>query len=108
MATTYTIQEGEVRNVAVDFRSVLDTDESLVDDAGLTVTTTTGLTIASEAVNTTTIPINGQDVPAGKAITFSATGVTGSETPYTIEIQCDTDATPAQTIIERVTMTVEA
>tara|TARA_B100000965_G_C18913908_1_gene465803 strand:+ start:61 stop:381 length:321 start_codon:yes stop_codon:yes gene_type:complete len=105
MATSYTIQVGEVRNVAVDFRSVLDTDETLVDDANLAVTTDTGLTLASEAVNTATLTINGDSVPSGKAITFSATAVTAGT--YVIEIECDTNASPAQTIIERITMTVE-
>lgn len=104
MAGTYTIQVDEVRNVAVDFRSVLDTDESLTGTP--TITTTAGLTLASKAVSTATLTINGESVPSGKAITFSATGVSAAD--YTIEIQCDTDASPAQTIIERITMTVEA
>lgn len=104
MAGTYTIQIDEVRNVAVDFRSVLDTDEEFTGTP--TITTAAGLTLTNKAVTSVTKTINGEDVPSGKAITFTATGVTADD--YTIEIECDTDATPAQTIIERITMTVEA
>jgi len=103
MATSYTIQVGEVRNVAVDFRSVLDTDEAFTGTP--TITTTAGLTLDNKAVSTATLTINGESVPAGEAIQFRATAVTAAT--YTIEIECDTDASPAQTIIERITMVVE-
>ena len=91
----------EVRNVAVSFSGLLDTGEVLTGTPTVIVASPAespqNLTIASPVVNTAIIVVNGVSVPIGEAIQFSVSGGLVN-TDYVIQISCDTDATPTQTL----------
>lgn len=88
--------EDEVRNVAVDFTQELDSGELLAGTP--TITESTGdLTISNKAVSTSSLTINGSTVATGGAVQFKVSGGTAGTT-YTINIQCSTDSSPAQTV----------
>ncbi len=89
------------RNVAVSYVGKLDAGEKL--DAAVTPTTTdvtvggpADLTFTSKAVSTGALTINGLSVAAGLAVQFHVTGGTVGQT-YTIRVEADSDASPAQT-----------
>lgn len=110
MSGTYTLQAGETKNAGIDFRGELAEGESLTSSTLPTVTTTSGITISNIAINTTaTVPILSVDVPIGKALTFSVVVDSGaSPGDYVLKATVVTDADNPQTLIERVTVTVEA
>jgi hypothetical protein len=97
----------EVRNVAVDFRGKLDDGELLTGAPTIAEVTTTNLTFANQAVNTSAIKIRGVSVAIGQAVQFKVSGGT-ADTTYTIRITVGTTATPAQTLIETVRLQVIA
>ena len=105
MAAPYTIQVGEIRNCAIDFSDVLDTDESFTGT--VTITGTAAVTLDNKAISDSTLTINGREVDSGKAITYRVEGVSAAA-DIPIKVTCSTDASPAQTIIETVELTVEA
>lgn len=84
----YRVSTSETRNVSVDFTDMLDTGELLTGTP--TVATASGLTIASEQVNVSTLTINGRSVAAGLAVQFTVAPT--SVGLYSIEITCGTDA----------------
>lgn len=84
----YAIGPDEVTGIAVDFRGVLRQTEMLT---GTPTVTVTGPTTSSPAVSTTELVINGESVPAGKAVLFTVTGGTDG-TDYSIKVLCSTSA----------------
>lgn len=85
---TYTVTPTEVNGIAVDFRGLLRQGELLTGTPTITVS---GPTTSSPAVNTGPLVINGQNVEAGKAVTFTITGgVDGTD--YTVKVACGTSA----------------
>jgi hypothetical protein len=91
----YEIKIGSVRNVAVDCRGWLDTDEALTGTPTVTIGAGGG-TLANKIVSAEALTIDDQLVPAGKAVQFNidTDGATAGE--YTITVSCATDAVPAQ------------
>lgn len=109
MSGTYTLQAGETKNAGIDFRGELAEGESLSSGTTPTVTTTSGITISNIAINTASVSILSVDVPIGKALTFSVVVDSGvSPGDYVLKATVVTDADNPQTLIERVTVTVEA
>lgn len=99
---------GETRNFAVSFADQLDTDESLTGTPTVAEETTSDLTLANKAVNTSALTIEHETVAIGAAVQFKVSGQLIATGVYTIKITCSTDATPAQTLIGYVTFTVES
>jgi len=97
---------GETRNHALGFIGRLDSGELLTGTPVITEVTTSNLTIASKAVNTTTLTIDGTTHTAGQALQCSVTSATAGE--YEILWECATDSSPAQTIQGKTTITIEA
>lgn len=88
-----------VRNAAVSFVGQLDENELLTGTPTVTVLPATGApTIGSIVVSTATRTINGEQVPAGKAVQFTVTGGTAN-VKYTFTVTCGTNSTPAQTLV---------
>lgn len=115
MSTAPEIQEktvSEVRNVAVSFSGKLDSGELLTGTPVLSVidpsVSPEDITLSNPIVNTAILTINGVSVPIGEAVQFKVTGGTVANTPYTLGINCGTDATPAQTLYGRVILEVIA
>lgn len=100
----------EVRNTAVSFSGKLDDGELLT---GIPIVTEVNalsppdLTFTNIAVSTTVLAINDLSVPVGEAVQFSVSGGTANRV-YKIQIMCDTDATPLQTLYGTITLRVKA
>ncbi len=100
----------EVRNVAVSFAGKLDSGEALTGTPNISevdAASPQDLTFANIAVSTGALTINGETVAAGEAITFKVSGGTANKL-YKIQIDCGTDATPAQTLYGVVRLAVKA
>jgi hypothetical protein len=95
----------EVRNVKVDFYGKLDSGELLSGTPTVEEVSTSDLTFASVAKNSTTITINDRSVSANQAVQFKVSGGVSGRT-YTIRVTCATDSTPAQTLIAYVKLRV--
>lgn len=93
----------EIRNFAVSFAGELDSGEVLTGTPTVEEETTTDLTIANKAVNTSALTINGKNVPIGEAVQFKVSGQqamgSAASGTYKIKITVSTDATPAQRLI---------
>lgn len=96
------------RNVAVSFADMLDDSELLTGTPTITEQTTSDLTLSNKVVNTAQLTINSVTVAIGEAVQFNVTGGTVANSPYSIKISVATDATPAQTLIGTVVLTVIA
>lgn len=97
----------EVVNVAVDFQPYLDGGEVLTGTPTAVEVTTSALTIASVARNATEVTINNVAVPANCGVLFRVSGGSAGAT-YEIRVTVTTDATPAQTRICSIRLTVVA
>lgn len=97
---------GDVRNCAVSFAEQLDAGEALTGTPTVQEQTTTDLTIASVAVSTTVLAINGVSVAVGEAVQFKVSGQLTTHTPYKLKITATTNSTPAQTLVRYVYFTV--
>lgn len=101
----------EVRNAAVSFSGLLDSGEVLTGTPTVLVTDPTEspetLTLSDKVVNTAAIVVNGVTTAIGNAVQFSVSGGTAN-TEYTIQLSCDTDATPTQTLIGDIVLKVVA
>lgn len=95
----------EVRNSAFDFTDALD-DEELLTGTPTVEDPAGGLTIDNVRVNTAAIEILGVEVAVGKAVQWRVSGGTAGVT-YTLDIEADTDATPAQTLRGEAVLIVE-
>jgi len=98
---------GETNAFAVSFAGVLDSGESLTGTPTVAEQTTSDLTIANVAVNTSALTINNQSVAVGAAVQFTVAGQLTANSPYTLKITAATDATPAQTKIKYVVFHVD-
>jgi len=87
----------EVRTISVSFSGKLDSGELCTGTPTITEVTSSDLTLASKAVSTEILVINGVSTPIGEAVQCSVTGGTAGTT-YEIKIAVSTDATPAQTL----------
>lgn len=85
----------ESRLISIDCSGKLDSGELMT--GSVTVPAVSGITITNEAVNTSTLTINGVSVIAGKAIQMLVSSGTAGNT-YTIAATVATDSTPAQTL----------
>ena len=95
-----TLSVGETRLIRFDFTDDLDDGASLTGTPTVAEVTTTALTLASKAVNTTTYVDSdtGATVAVGKAVQFTcAGGVAG--TTYRVRITVSTDSTPTETLV---------
>jgi hypothetical protein len=96
------ISQGDIDVVSLDFRQTddpyLDTGELLTGTPTAVEQTTGDLTIASMAVNTAAIEIEGRAVAVGEAVQFKVSGQQ-SGTTYRIRVTATTDATIARTKI---------
>lgn len=96
----------ETRLAAVSFVDALDSGELLTGTPTVTEVSTSDLTIDNEQTNTAAITVDGVSVAVGQAVQFTVAGGT-VDTLYRIEVQCGTDATPAQTLECVVSLAVE-
>jgi carbon monoxide dehydrogenase subunit G len=97
-------EAGETVNVAVDFQDVLDKDSSINETiSAITSVAATGLTITSPAVTSVSRKINGRNVDAGKAITFT---VAGGTLNADYAIKCTVVTSGSQTRVRYATMEV--
>ena len=80
------------------FVGQLNSGESLTGVPEVTEVGSSDLTIASVAVTVTDVEIEGQVVPAGKAVQFSVTGAVAG-TSYRLKVVCGTNGTPAQVLV---------
>lgn len=99
----FTKTPGEVRNVRLGLKDLLDSGELLTGTPTITVSPS-GLTTASPLVNVGTITIDDVSYSAGQAITFTISGGTAG-TVYELLVSCDTDA--SQTLQRYVYVAVE-
>lgn len=103
---THYKEAGETRNVLVSFADVLDKDHSVNETiSSITSVAATGLTIASTAITTVPRMINGVEVPAGKAISFTAAGGSNSTT---YQIKCIVVTSGSQTLVRYCPLSVSA
>ena len=87
----------EHRISSVDFSGKLDSGELLTGTP--TVTEPTGtITPTGTVVNTAALEIRGNTVQPGEAVQFSVNVAGVPEGLYTIDVSCQTDSTPAQTV----------
>lgn len=99
-------EAGETRNVLVDFTDVLDTDDYTNEViSSITSIAATGLTISSSAVTTTPRKINGKEVRAGKAVSFT---VSSGSNGTTYQIKLTVVTSGSQTIVRYCPLTVSA
>jgi hypothetical protein len=91
--------ESEVFTPAVSFLNLLRSGELLSGTPTVTEITSSDLTIDNVARNTGTITIDGVSHEASQAVQFRvASGHVATTGHYRLRIDCDTDATPAQTL----------
>ena len=101
---THYKEAGETRNVLVSFADILDKDDSVNERiSSITSVAATGVTIAGSAVTTVPRKINGVDVPAGKAISFTVSGGTND---VTYNIKCTVVTSGSQTLIRYCTLVI--
>lgn len=98
------ISVGDTEVISVNYTDHLDSGESLTGTPTVAEVTTTDLTLASKAVNSSTYveADTGDTVAVGAAVQFTAKGGTAANSPYTIRITVSTDATPARTFVRDV------
>jgi len=96
----HVLSAGETRLIRFDFTEDLEAGASLTGTPTVAELTTTALTLANKAVNTTTYvdDLSGATVAVGKAVEFTcAGGVAG--TTYRVRITVSTDSTPTETLV---------
>ena len=103
----HTKSVSEVRNVSIDMRGVLDVGELLTGTPTIVEVTTPDLTLASKAVNSTTLTINGVECVAGQAVTFTVSGGVAGST-YEIRVTVSSNASVPQTFVVAVRLSVIA
>lgn len=96
---------GEVRNIGIDCKGVLDTGELLSGTPSVAEQDSSHLSISSEQVSTEAKTINGRSVPTGEAVLcrVDASGAVKNRS-YRLKISCVTTA--GQTIAGFVTLKV--
>ena len=100
---------GETRNIAISFSGNLDTGELLTGTPTLedcAAPSPAVLVFTSVAVNTAILTINGVSVPIGEAVQGSVTATTAGK--YSIKATAASDATPAQALIGKTDLRVNA
>ena len=97
-----TISVGETRNVYVNFTDELQSGDSISSVSSVTEQTTSDLTLANEAVTTSTYVEDGTSdtVAIGKAVVFNVLGGTAANSPYTIRVTVVSDSSPAETFVK--------
>ncbi|HEB79102.1 MAG TPA: hypothetical protein ENI79_01330 [Rhodospirillales bacterium] len=96
-----------VRNVAIDHQDALKKGELVILTPTITEVSTSDLTLSNKVVNTVAITIDNRSVAIGKAVQFKVSGgLAGIE--YTINVNVDTDSSPAQTLVTNVRLDVIA
>lgn len=95
----------EVRNASVSFVNVLDVGELLTGTPTVTSDGASPPTFSDKVVNTAALTILGKDVAIGQAAQFKITDGTAGQT-YTITVTGISNATPAQTLVATLTLTV--
>ena len=98
---TSDVSVGATRIISVDLTDDLDLFPSptlLTGTPMIVEVTTTDLTLASKAVSTAALSINGRTVAIGKAVQFTGAGFVDGVT-YTIRVTVSTDSTPAEVIV---------
>jgi len=97
---------GSTRLVSVSYDDVLDSGESLTgtvtiaEDGAASGST---LTLANASVSSAALTINHKSVAAGRAVQFKASGME-ADTTYSVKLTVATDSTPAQTLVNWVTI----
>lgn len=106
MSTTFTKRAAETRTFTVSFRHKLLAEELLSGTPTVTEVSTAALTISGEALTVNPLePVGHIFIPTDQGVSFTvAGGVSG--TTYTIRITATTGESPAQTLIEEVTLRV--
>ena len=95
----------EERNIAIDLRGKLEVDELLIGTPTVEEITTSDLSLSNEAVSSSELTIEDDLVPVGQAVQFKVTGgVAGKR--YKIRVTVNTNANPAQTLIENIKLRV--
>lgn len=89
-----TMSVGEVEIAAVNFGPNLDSDDALSGAPTVAEQTTSDLTIANEALNANTYVERwtGETVAVNNAVTFSVSGGSAANSPYSIKVTVDTSA----------------
>ena len=96
------ISAGDTEVLAVDFTDQLDSGELLTGTPTIVEVTTTALTLASKAVSTAALVIDGRTVAIGMAVQCKVSGQVASNT-YRIRITVSTNATLARTFVRDAT-----
>ena len=107
----YPLIIGEKANCAVDMRGVLEDGEAIASVTGVVDSHANARTIADVARNSATLEVDGQDVPANQAVTFSAnsTGLAATAVgKHILTATIVTNATVPQTRKRRVRIDVLA
>ena len=81
---------GEQANVAIDFRGLLDTGETLTGTPTVTEVDTTLFTLSSKAVSVGSLTINGKTVGAGLAVQFFINATAATAGGYLLRVLCGT------------------
>ena len=93
---------GSVRNIAVSFAKELDSGELLTGTPTITDANPNSpedLTISNKVISTAVLTINGVTVPVAEAVQCNVSGFIEANFPYTLDIIIGTDATPTQTLV---------
>jgi hypothetical protein len=99
-------EAGETRNCIVSFAKLLDKDNSINERiASITSVSASSGTAASSAITPVPRIVNGREVPAGKAITFTLAGGSNG-TPITVT--CTVVSTGGQTLVRKLTVNVQS
>lgn len=87
---------GESNNYSVSLEGKLEDGEMMIGTPLVEEQDTTDLTITNKVISVAVLPINGIDVPAGRAIQFHATGQLLASSPYHVKLTATTDSVPPQ------------
>ena len=99
---------GSTRTLRFSYDEVLETNELLTGTPTVIEVITSDLTIDNITVSASELTIKNEGVAAGRVLVFRASGHGVANAPYTLMIIISTDATPAQTFIRQLIISVEA
>ena len=94
----------------VDFTSILYSSESLTGTPTVVEIGTSDLTMASTdcyVTSATYVDDEGTTVAAAKAVTFSLTGGTVANSPYSLTVTAATNSTPARVLLYKIKFSFE-
>ena len=96
----HVLSVGETRLIRFDLTDDLEAGASLSGTPTVSEVTTTDLTLANKAVNTSTYvdDLTGETIAVGKAVQFTCAGGSAGTT-YRVRVTVSTDSTPTETLV---------